>query len=119
MNQPPFDRRGFVAALLGNTLLFGALQSAAAAPSRRLPPVVTREQPSGAFKVAQPGSPAVRVTFLTPTMLRVTILAAAPATPRLPDYVRVKTSSSYAPVDVDVYPENDEVTFKTTDAIFN
>src|SRR5438874_1982108 len=118
MHHPPFDRRGFLAALLGNTLWFEALTPSSAAASRKDPPLVTREQ-NGAFKFAQPGSPAVRVTFLSPTVLRVTILTQAPSTPRLPDYVRVKATSSYPPVDVEIYAEDDEVTFETAGAIFN
>src|SRR5438067_2527430 len=118
MDHPPFDRRGFLAALLGNTLLLGTLNPSSAAASRNDPSLVTREQ-NGAFKFAQSRSPAVRVTFLTPTVLRVTILTQAQNTPRLPDYVRVKTTSSYGPVDVEIYTEDDEVTFKTAGAIFN
>src|SRR3954471_5798429 len=121
MNSPPWNRRSFVGALVGSTAFFGAPWTSAAAPTARIGKSrisVTREE-NGSFKIDRPGSPTLRVTFLMPTMLRVTILQRYPSTSPIPDYVRVKPSRSYPPVDVKVYPTEDEVTFETGAAIFN
>jgi len=67
------------------------------------------------FRLARPGSTAVRVTFLTSRTFRIHALGNEPAV-QLPDYIRVKSDASYAPVEVRLEARDYGATLRTQDA---
>jgi alpha-glucosidase (family GH31 glycosyl hydrolase) len=69
-----------------------------------------------AFEIKRPGAPAVRVTFLTPTTVRVRVADAEDKATSVPDYMRVKSDSDYPPVEVAVEENEDHITFRTAAA---
>lgn len=84
---------------------------AAEVSGRRL--TVSREDVRS-FKLSRPGSPTVRVTFLAAKTFRIHLLPEEADSPKLPEYMVVKSEASYPPVDVRSESHGNEVTFRTT-----
>jgi alpha-glucosidase len=78
-----------------------------------------REQDARSFQISRAGSPKVEVTFLTPAAFRVHVLSDDDPAARLPEYMRVRSDSSYPPVDVQVDARDDAVTFTTAGAVLD
>jgi alpha-glucosidase len=118
VNSSEFDRRKFLAGVLGTGALLGPLGAPICAQEQEGLVSVSQEEGS-AFKVVLAGTPAVRITFLTPTATRIQVLPSAPAANNLPEYIRVKQDSDHLPVEVAVQRATDEVTFETAAAVLN
>src|SRR5262245_38892573 len=69
---------------------------ALAAPAGQDTRLAVTQEDARTFTIARPDAPALRVTFLTATALRVRVQAGDDAA-RLPDYMRVKADQSYPP----------------------
>lgn len=65
------------------------------------------------FKLSRPGAPTVRVTFLTAETFRIRVLSNDDEDAKLPEYMVVKSESSYPAVDVRLVTRQDGVTFRT------
>jgi len=65
------------------------------------------------FKLSRPGSPPVRVTFLTAETFRIRVLSEEDEDAKLIEYMVVKSDSSYAAVDVRVEARRERITFRT------
>jgi alpha-glucosidase (family GH31 glycosyl hydrolase) len=83
----------------------------------RLPDITVAREDDRSFTVARSGSAGVRVTFLSPTAVRIRVLDNEKPQPELRDYMRVKDDASYPPPQVALEASRDEVTFTTTAAI--
>ena len=114
------DRRELMGTLLGSTAFLGTSLASTVSYSQpdRTRLSVLREQ-SGSFSVYFPNSPTLQVTFLTPEVLHLTVRERGPGGTQVPDYVRVRNNRLYSPVDVEVFTDKDELTFKSSSAIFN
>jgi len=73
---------------------------------------VSRED-ARSFKLSRPGSPTVRVTFLTADTFRLHVLPDEEDDVKLPEYMVAKSEASYPPVAVRAEPRNNEVVFRT------
>ena len=109
----------FAASIVAAALAFSVLglvdhaygQDTGVASATRLS--VTRDEDARIFNVSRAASPALRMTFLSPTAFRVHVFTDEAAVAQLHDYMRVKSDASYPPVAVKAEQERDAVTFST------
>jgi alpha-glucosidase (family GH31 glycosyl hydrolase) len=106
---------GLVVFLVALVLFGSEVCNAAAEPSERVGKTLTvSREDARSFKLSQPGSPTVRVTFLAAETFRIHVLPDKEDSLKLPEYMVVKSAASYQPVDVRSEVHNSEATFRTT-----
>lgn len=83
-------------------------------PSAKILSIAREDQRS--FKISRHSSPSVRVTFLAAETFRIRVLSDEDEDAKLPEYMVIKSESSYPAVDVRVEAHQDGITFRTTAA---